>query len=101
MVLDRHLDAVVVLVANQEQASAVTIADADWLRVDGFWTEQDCRGLKVLTHEAIESDRLALLVFTSIRALTGLGRPDATLFEGECGTVLFSSPNVVDCVPMP
>jgi hypothetical protein len=84
---------------SQREAAAVLVANTDELPIDDFWTNPEFRVLTDLPYQ--QGSRLdpSLLVFTSIRALTELGRPDAMGYEGSCGTVLYSSTDVLICRP--
>lgn len=87
------------LKASQEQAAAVILANADALPIDDFWTNPEFSVLTGLPYHSDSRVNSSLLVYTSIRALTEHGRPDATIYTEMCGVVLFASTDVLVCTP--
>ena len=84
---------------NQEQAASIISHEVARLPVDGFWTSPEFSVLTALPYDTGDRYSPELLIFTSIRALLEVGRPDATAMAGDCGEMLYESRDVVVCRP--
>ena len=87
------------LMRNQEQAASIISHEVARLPVDGFWTSPEFSVLTALPYDTGDRYSPELLIFTSIRALLEVGRPDATAMADDCGEMLYESRDVVVCRP--
>ena len=87
------------LLRNQELAANIINQQVAQLPVDGFWTSPEFSVLTALPYDTGYRYSPELLIFTSIRALLEVGRPDATALADDCGEMLYESLDVVVCRP--
>lgn len=87
------------LLRNQELAANVINQQVAQLPVDGFWTSPEFSVLTALPYDTGDRYSPELLIFTSIRALLEVGRPDATAMADDCGEMLYKSLDVIVCRP--
>jgi len=85
------------LLVHQQEAADVIARETGELPVDDFWTNPELSVLADLPFQQGTRDDPSLLVYTSIRALIDRGRADALVFQDECGTILYSSTDVLVC----
>lgn len=92
-------DSGAVLLSDQRAAAQVIAAATATLPIDDFWTNPEFAILTGLPYQPGARDNPALLVFTSVRALTEHARPDPSIYVDRCKDILYTSTNVLVCTP--